>query len=347
MERDLVEERGWIEKQDYLQGLALAQLAPGPLAAQLAMYLGYAHSGILGATLTAFAFILPSFLMVVVIAAAYSRYGGLAWVQSVFYGIGAAVMAIIARSGFKLADRTIGRKPLLWILFGVMAAVTAYTGREMPALFILCGLAAMLSYAPRGWLRRFSAGAAVPIGLLAPYGAAPASLGTFTTLLSFFTKASLFVFGSGLAIVPFLYGGVVREYHWLNERQFLDAVAVAMITPGPVVITSGFIGYLVGGLAGACTAAFGVFFPVYLFVVLLTPWYRRHGKDPHLSAFVEGVTAAAVGALCGAVLILGRGAIRDVPTAAIALISLFCLLRLKLPEPAIVAAAGLAGLMLK
>jgi chromate transporter len=304
MERDLVEERGWIDKQDYVQGLALSQLAPGPLAAQLAMYLGFAHSGVLGATLVGLAFILPSFLMVVAIAAAYSRYGGLPWVQSVFYGIGAAVMAIIVRSAYKLADRTVGRRPLLWLLFGLMALVTAVTGREMPGLFVLCGIISLVAYSPRGWLKRFTAVAAPPIGLLAPYGGAPASLGTLATILGFFTK-------------------------------------------GPVVITSGFIGYLVAGLAGACAAAFGVFFPVYLFVVLLTPWYRKHGKEPHLAAFVDGVTAAAVGALCGAALILGRGAIRDVPTAAIALVSLFCLLRLKLPEPAIVGAAGLAGLLLK
>lgn len=346
MESDLVEARGWISKQDYMQGLALSQFAPGPLAAQLAMYLGYAHSGILGATAAGLAFIMPSFLMVIGLAAAYARFGGLSWVQGAFYGIGAAVMAIIARSGYKLAKRTVGKKRLLWALFGAMAVVTAITGKELVWLFVLCGLLSTLVYAPREWLGRFRAASAAPIGLLAPFGSEAASLGKLGTLLGFFTKASLFVFGSGLAIVPFLYGGVVEQYHWLTKRQFLDAVAVAMITPGPVVITAGFIGYLVAGLAGGCLAAFGVFFPVYLFVVLLAPWYRRHGQDPRLFAFVEGVTAAAVGALVGAVFILARGAVKDIPTAVIALAALFALVKLKTPEPLLVLAAGTIGVLL-
>jgi chromate transporter len=154
------------------------------------------------------------------------------------------------------------------------------------------------------------------------------------------------VFGSGLAIVPFLYGGVVHDYHWLTEGQFLDAVAVAMITPGPVVITVGFIGYLVGGLAGASLAALGVFLPVYLFVIIPFPWFKRHGANPQLKAFVDGVTAAAVGAITGAVYVLGTKAIHDVPTALIALAALIALVRFKTPEPLLVAAAGLAGLLI-
>ncbi len=347
MERDLVSDRGWISRPDFVQGLALAQLAPGPLAAQLAIYLGHVHDGVLGATLAGLAFILPSFAMVVALAAVYTRYGGLAWVHAAFYGIGAAVMAIIARSGYKLARKTIAAKRLLWAMFAAMAVVTAVTGKEMVWLFLFCGLVSLLVYAPRGWLERRRGPAAIlPVGLLAPYGAPPASKATLATLLGFFTKASLFVFGSGLAIVPFLYGGVVRDFHWLTERQFLDAVAVAMITPGPVVITSGFIGYLVAGLAGACLAAFGVLFPVYLIVVLLAPWYRRHSQDPRLIAFVEGVTAAAVGALTGAVVILARGAIRDVPTAVIAAVAFVALVRFKVPEPVIVGVAGVVGVVL-
>ena len=245
MERDLVEDRCWISTEDFKLSLALAQLAPGPLAAQTAIGIGYARGGVLGATLVGAGFILSSFLMVVAIGAAYVRYGGLRWMQALF-----------------------------------------------------------------------------------------------------FAKAGTFVFGSGLAIVPFLYGGVVQDYHWLTEGQFLDAVAVAMITPGPVVITVAFIGYLVAGLAGSCLAAWGVFLPVYLFVVIPFPWFKKHGGNPHLAAFVDGVTAAAVGAISGAVFVLGTKAIRDVPTAAIAAVSLLMLIRFKLLEPLLVGAAGIAGLML-
>ena len=176
--------------------------------------------------------------------------------------------------------------------------------------------------------------------------AGPASGETLARILWFFTKAGAFVFGSGLAIVPFLYGGVVQEYAWLNDRQFLDAVAVAMITPGPVVITVGFIGYLVGGFLGACLAAIGVFMPVYLFVILPAPWFKRHANHPQLSAFVKGVTAAATGAIAGAAFVLGKRAIIDIPTVLIAAAMLAVLIKTKIPEPILIVLTGVVGLVL-
>ncbi len=346
MERDLVEERGWIAQEDFKLSLALAQLAPGPLAAQTAIGLGYVRGGVWGATLIGLAFILPSFFMVVALGAAYARFGGLRWMQAAFYGIGAAVIAIIARSAYKLTRSTMGDRRLLWLIYAAMAVVTAVTRREIAALFLLSGVVSLFAYAPpRGLLSRFHA--SLPwIGLLAPQGAASASDDTLWRIFLFFAKAGAFVFGSGLAIVPFLYGGVVQDYHWLTESQFLDAVAVAMITPGPVVITVGFIGYLVAGFAGASLAALGVFLPVYLFVVIPFPWFKKHGADPRLKAFVDGVTAAAVGAISGAVFVLGTRAIRDLPTAIIAAVALFALILLKIPEPLLVGVAGFAGLLL-
>jgi chromate transporter len=343
MERDLVEARGWIAKEDYKRSLALAQLAPGPLAAQLAIGIGYAHSGNLGATLVGIAFVLPSFFMTLGLSIAYVKFGGLSWMQAVFYGIGACVMGIIAQSAYKLTRNTIGDRKLLWAVYAVMLVVTAVTRREIAWLFFLSGAVALFVYAPpkrlvlRSWF---------PLWLLAPIGGAAASPGTLGDIFIFFAKAGAFVFGSGLAIVPFLYGGVVSHYHWLNERQFLDAVAVAMITPGPVVITVVFIGYLVAGIAGACAAALGIFLPVYLFVVIPAPWFWKNGANPQVQAFVDGVTAAAVGALTGAVLVLARGAIRDVPTALIAAATLFAIVRYKTPEPLLVAAAGIIGLVI-
>jgi chromate transporter len=346
MERDLVEERGWISAEDFKLSLALAQLAPGPLAAQTAIGLGYVRAGVLGATLVGLAFILPSFLMVVAIGAAYVRFGGLRWMQALFYGVGAAVIGIIARSAYKLTRSTIGARRLLWIIYGTTAVATAITRREIASLFLLSGVVALFAYAPPRALMSRLNGAVPWIGLWAPQGMAPASNHTLWRIFLFFAKAGAFVFGSGLAIVPFLYGGVVRDYHWLTESQFLDAVAVAMITPGPVVITVGFIGYLVAGVAGATLAALGVFLPVYFFVVIPFGWFKKHGSNPHLKAFVDGVTAAAVGAITGAVIVLGAKAIRDVPTALIAAAALFALIRFKTPEPLIVGGAGLVGLIL-
>ncbi|HTC92673.1 MAG TPA: chromate transporter [Terriglobales bacterium] len=340
MQRDLVEERRWIDKQDYLEGLAFSQLAPGPLAAQLAIYLGYIRAGFVGATLVGVCFVLPSFLMVLGLSAAYVKYGGLPWMQALFYGIGAAVIGIIARSATKLARTTLGKDKLLWIISAVLAISTAVTQREIIWLFFAGGAIALLVKAFPKKIPDASAVSCKIFSLLAIFPFATKS----GEVLLFFAKAGLFVFGSGLAIVPFLHGGVVQDHHWLNERQFIDAVAVAMITPGPVVITAAFIGFLVGGVQGAVAAAIGVFLPVYLMVVIVAPYYRRHSRNPQIHAFVQGVTAAAVGAIAGAVFVLGRHALHDVPTATIAVLALLVLWRWKAPEPAIILAAGIAGL---
>lgn len=339
MQRDLVEERKWLTNDEYLEGLALAQLAPGPLAAQLAMYLGFVRAGWLGATLIGFAFIAPSFAMVVLLALAYVRYGGLAWMQAVFYGIGAAVIGIIARSAWKLMKATLKKDSLLWAIFFALAISTAVTEREVVWLFIAGGLIALMVKAFPRTLKT----ASVPALFIG--GGFGASMGTFGQVLLFFTKAGLFVFGSGLAIVPFLHGGVVVEHHWLTERQFLDAVAVAMITPGPVVITVAFIGYLVAGMSGAIAAALGVFLPVYAVVVLVAPYYKRFNKNPQLHAFVRGVTAAATGAIAGAVVVLARRAIHDWITLAIAVVITAILFKWKIPEPVLIAAAAIVGLL--
>jgi len=341
MQQDLVDGRGWITKQDYVEGLALAQLAPGPLAAQLAIYLGYVRAGILGATLVGVAFVLPSFLMVLALSAAYVRYGGLSWMQGMFYGIGAAVIAIIARSAFKLTKLTLGKDRLLWVIFLVLAVSTAWTSQEIIWLFLLGGVVAVVVKALPPKVRASS-----PANLLLAGLALPAS-GTVWAIFLYFAKAGMFVFGSGLAIVPFLYGGVVQGHHWLTDRQFVDAVAVAMITPGPVVITVAFIGYLVAGVTGATAAALGVFLPVYLVVIVLAPSYKRWAKNPQLNAFVRGVTAAATGAIAGAVVVLARRSIYDLPTVSIGVLSLAVLMKWKVPEPLIITVAAVAGLALR
>ena len=348
MQKDLVEVRRWISQQDYVEGLAFSQLSPGPLAAQLAMYLGWVRAGNLGATLVGIVFILPSFLMVLAIAALYVHFGSLRWIQGIFYGVGAAVIAIIARSAYKLIRATLRTDWLLWILFAAIAITTAWTESEIIWLFVLCGVVALAIKAPP-WHWTPSANAAI---LSIPswmangiHGAASAA--TLGTIFLFFLKAGAFVFGSGLAIVPFLYGGVVTQFHWLTERQFLDAVAVAMITPGPVVITAAFIGYLVGGPLGATLAALAVFAPPYVIVLLGAPYYRKFAQNQQVKAFVQGVTAAAVGAITGAAYILGKRAVVDLPTAFIAGATLVILLWTKrIPEPVLILAAGIAGLLL-
>jgi chromate transporter len=347
MQRDLVEDRRWVSKQDYLEGLAFSQLSPGPLAAQLAMYLGWVQAGAVGATLIGFLFILPSFLMVLALAAVYVHFGSLPWIQGIFYGIGAAVAAIIARNAVKLVRGTIGKDWLLWAIFAALAITTAWTESEIVWLFLVCGAIAMFVKAPPLWAGR--AGSIVLVGGPGPFLTGIhglASMATVGVLFLFFLKAGAFVFGSGLAIVPFLYGGVVGKFHWLTERQFVDAVAVAMITPGPVVITAAFIGYLVAGVLGACAAALAVFAPPYFLVLLAAPYYRRFAKNPQVKAFVQGVTAAAVGAIAGAAFILARRSLIDVPTVLIAILSLVILTATrKVPEPFVILATGAVGML--
>ena len=334
MQRDLVERRGWFTRGQYLKSLALAQLAPGPLAAQLAMCLGYVQARIRGATLVGLAFILPSYAMTVGLAMLYVRYGGLDWMRAAFYGVGAAVIGIIVRAAYKLARLSIGGSALLAAVALVMGVVTAWLESEIAPLFLLSGVLVLVVEAPPAWLRRLwrPAPATVPGVALLP-------------ILWFFAKAGAFVFGSGLAIVPFLHGGVVVDHHWLTEGQFLDAVAVAMLTPGPVLITVAFIGYLVAGQLGALAAAVGVFLPVYLFVVGLFPWFERFGDNPQVKAFVRGVTAAAAGAIAGACVVLARRAVVDLPTALIAAAALLLLVRTKVKEPLLILGGAAVGLL--
>lgn len=352
MHRDLVENRKWISEEEYKQGLALAQLAPGPLAAQLGIYLGFVHYRVLGATLAGLAFVLPSFIMVVLLGIAYKLYGGLPWMQAVFYGVGAAVIGIIAMSSYKLTTKAIGKlnveslkeKWLLWLFFIAAATITFVTQREEVLLFVGAGLLYMFIKAPPKWLTKKTANGFI----LLQIGFWDFEMGTLGKIAVFFTKAGAFVFGSGLAIVPFLHGGVVTENHWLTEQEFVDAVAVAMITPGPVVITVGFIGYLVAGFPGACVAALATFLPCYLFTILPAPYFKKIAGNKSIKAFVDGITAAVIGALAGAVIVIATRSILDITTALIAIASVFALIYVKkIQEPQIIFISALAGLLIK
>lgn len=343
MQRDLIP-RGWITEREYLEGLAFSQMMPGPLAAQLAMWIGFIRHGTLGASLIGIVFILPAFLIVLAVSYLYVAFQGLTIVQALFYGIGPVVIAIVAHSAVRLARSTVGTERRMWLIFGVVALITIISRAEIALLFVASGLIGILLYSPPGtWNKKKAAPGTLP------FMASVTTAGSMPLLLQlggFFVKAGAFTFGSGLAIVPFLHQGVVLDHHWLTERQFLDAVAVGIITPGPVVITAAFVGYLVAGFLGAITAATGVFLPVYLFVLFVGRYIVRYREHPALKGFVKGATAAASGAIAGATVILGQGSIIDMPTAAIGVVSLLLLWRWKLPEPALIAVSAIIGVFL-
>ncbi|GGB21153.1 chromate transporter [Puia dinghuensis] len=353
MHRDLVEQRHWISEDEYREGLALAQLAPGPLAAQLAIYLGFVHYRYKGAALAGLAFVLPSFIMVVLLGMGYKLFGGMPWIRWVFYGVGATVIGVIAVSAYKLTTKTVGRlqwgemrkRWLLWLVWlgGILA--TVITGAEPLWWLLGAGLLYMVVKAPPRWIRRKSRMAGI---WLIATGFFTFDGGTLQRMGWFFLKAGAFVFGSGLAIVPFLHGGVVSGYHWLTEAQFLDAVAVAMITPGPVVITVGFIGYLVAGFPGAVVAALATFLPCYLFTVIPAPHFKQWAGNTSVRAFVDGITAAVMGALAGAVVLMGLRTVVDWPTGLLALGSCLVLwYGKKVKEPHVILLGAIVGWLLK
>lgn len=353
MHRDLVEDKKWINDSDFKEGLALSQLAPGPLAAQLGIYIGFVHFGVLGASLSGLAFVLPSFIMVVLLGMAYQAYGGLPWMQAIFYGISAAVIGIIVLSSYKLTIKSISKFEiqalknnwLLWLFYSAATMLTVVTQKEELLLFIALGFIYMVVKAPPEWIKKPKTAS---FFFLTTAGFSTIELGKLGDIAWFFTKAGAFVFGSGLAIVPFLHAGVVNEYGWLTENQFVDAVAVAMITPGPVVITVGFIGYLVAGFSGACIAALATFLPCYLFTVIPAPYFKKISQNKSIKAFVDGITAGVIGALVGAVIVIAVRTIVDMPTALIAIGTVLILIYTKkIQEPHIIGIAAVLGVLIK
>lgn len=352
MEKHLVEDRKWITREEYLRGLALANLCPGPVATQLAIYIGYVRGKVLGATLVALAFLAPPLTIVAALAVGYVRYGRLPNLEAFLYGIGACVVAIVLCSALRLARLALGGRRLLWSLAAASAVLTWHAQAEVALVFILSGVAAWAVYAPPKSLARLvpkagkGAWALVPMVSLHTGLAGPASTHALAQMLLVFFKAGAFVFGTGLAILPFLYSDVVVRYGWLTERQFVDAVGVGLMTPGPVMVGVAFIGYLAAGPAGAGVAALATFLPVYLMTLAAAPWIERFEKNRPVRAFVEGVTAAAVGAIAASALVIARKAVPDLPAGLLALASLVLLVRFRVPEPALLLACGLAGILI-
>jgi chromate transporter len=342
MERELVTERGWLTKEQMREAIAVCQSLPGPLAIQVGIYISYLRGGFWGAWAGGSAFILPNFVIVAALGALYVYFGGLQPVTAIFYGVSPAVIALILHSCYRLAR--LGMEDWLqWALAAACFAVTLVLKAEVALLFIGAGVVGILYYG-RFWQRPPSA---TPLLAVAPLLPAPSAAGASTVgkLLLFFLKAGALTFGSGLVIVPFLQQGVVQQYGWLSERDFLVAVAVGMISPGPVVITATFVGYLVAGFWGSLAATIGIFLPSFLLVLVAAPILARHRASRNVQGFVKGAYAAAIGTILGACVLLGRIAIGDWLTCLIGLTALIALFRWKLSNPLLMAVTAAAGLI--
>jgi chromate transporter len=352
MRRDLAETRGWLTEGEYDQGLAIAAACPGPLAYQLGVYCGYIRFGVAGGLAVAIAFALPPFLLVVAVGWLYTRFATNWQLRALFYGVAPIVVALILKACWNLGKKTLQRDVPAWIIFLLSCAITVVVQKELTAIFLVAGLLGIFLFArsagsvgsPAG-----ARGAGAMIFLLTPAGfaAGSASVSAMTgKLFLFFFKTGLLVFGSGLVIVPFLKTYVVDQYHWLGNREFLDSVAIGMISPGPVVISATFVGFLLNGIAGAVAASVGIFAPAVLFTILATPLLLRYAGNARLQGFIRGITVAVVGVLVGTTYLVARTAVGDVLTVAIAVIALAVLfLWEKVPEPLLVGAGALIGLL--
>ncbi len=350
MRRDLAEKRGWLTEEEYERGLAIAAACPGPLAYQLAVYCGYIRFGVVGGLVVAVAFALPSFVLVIGAAWLYTRFSDNWQLRALFYGVAPVVVALILKACWNLGKKTLGRDLPAWTIFLVACAITVVVQKELMPIFLVAGFLGIFLFArsarPGAPATRNAPGA---LRLLVPpssLAAASASVSAMTgKLFLFFFRTGLLVFGSGLVIVPFLKTYVVDQYHWLGNREFLDSVAIGMISPGPVVISATFVGFLLNGVPGAVAATVGIFAPAVLFTVLATPLLLRYAGNARLQGFIRGITVAVVGVLVGTTYLVGKTAIGDALTTVIAVLALATLfLAPRLPEPLIVLTGALVGL---
>jgi len=349
MERELVDGKKWLTREQMREAIAICQSLPGPLAIQVGIYVSYLRGGFWGAWAGGWSFILPNFVIVAALGALYIYLGDLQPVTAIFYGVSPAVIALILHSCYRLAK--LGMEDhLQWVIAAVCFAVTVILRAEVALLFIGAGIVGILYYG--SLFKKTPAALSVTAPVLAQFapGASASILGSIPgsilgKLLLFFLKAGSLTFGSGLVIVPFLEQGLVQQFGWLDQRQFLIAVAIGMISPGPVVITATFVGYLVAGFWGSLVSTIGIFLPSFLFVLIAAPLLARHRANPNVQGFVKGAYAAAIGTILGACILLGRIAIGDWLTALIGLASLAVLFRWKVSNPLLIATTAIVGLI--
>ena len=345
MQKDLIDEKKLFSQEEFKKGLALCQIAPGPLATQLTIYFGWLVWGWVGAAATGFFFILPSFIMVLFLAAFYIRFGSIPLIQDIFHGLSPAVIALVMIGAWKLSKKNLGTNKIAWLIAILNAGITAFSEVENLWIILFSGLiyATYQKFTDRSKMQLLSAW---PLFFLSGIQG-PTTWQTQKDILFYFSKAGAVVFGSGLAIVPFLHGGAVVEFHWLTEKQFIDAIAIAMITPGPIVITAVFIGFLAGGLVGSIFAALGTFLPCYFFTVLPAPYFEQWVKRVWIRDMVTGITAAAIGAIIGACYTLTRKSILDIQGIVLFGLCFFIFIRFKkIPEPLVILSAGAIGALL-
>jgi chromate transporter len=341
MQREIVEERGWVDRQRFLDLVGAVNLIPGPNSTELAIGIGYELHGRRGLVAAGLAFITPAFLIVLTLSALYVRFGSLPDVGPVLLGVKAVVLAIIVQAVWRLLG-SFERRAFPYIAAGV-ALAGALLGVHELLLLVACGLAGALRarMRSRGGLRRALLFSGFALTTLFP------AVPTIGSLFGYFLYAGSVLYGSGYVLVALLRRDLVLALGWLSEQQLLDAVAIGQVTPGPVFTTATFVGYLLGGTPGALVATIGIFLPSFLFVLLLHRLIMRLRAHPVAVGFLDGVSAAAVGAIAAALVALGRGTLVSPELWIVALVAAVILLTTRLNPTWLIAAGAIVGWLLR
>ncbi|ELR97927.1 chromate efflux transporter [Gloeocapsa sp. PCC 73106] len=348
---EAVGRRGWFTEEEFLEGVAICEMLPGPASTQMGIYTGYIRGGQLGALVAGICFVLPAFLIVVTLSWAYFRFQGVPQINDIFLGVSPVVIAIIWAFCWKLFKKALSGWQSVAIAIAVFIATSVFQINIL-LQFILAGIVGLIIYAPKrttlnSWLW--------PLFMLnLPVSSfwGKERIGEFfLPLMTFFLKVGSFIFGGGLVIIPLLEFEVVHQMQWLTSNQFINGVAIGEITPGPVVITAAFIGYRVAGVLGALVATIGIFTPSFIFIMLAAPFLARIRRNPRIQSFLKGVTPAVLGAVAGATIPLARAAFiqdteaKSVIAVIIGLISLIMLIRWRRPTWQLVPGGAIVGLI--
>lgn len=338
MEDEVVRQRRWLSRAEFLDLLGAANLIPGPNSTELAIHIGHLRAGRRGLLVAGSCFILPAFAIVLALAWAYVRFGQLPAVDGLLYGVKPVVVAVIAQALWRLGRTAITSRASALLALAALALALA----GVPEVVVLFGMGAAAALV-RQWREEGGAGAA---GLLAAGGfslaAVPYSL---PALFVYFLFVGSVLFGSGYLLVALLQGTLVQQWGWLTEDQLLTAVAIGQVTPGPVFTTATFVGYLLGGVPGGVVATVGIFLPAFFFVWASAPWIPRLRASPRAAAFLDGVNVAAVALILMVTIQLAGAALVDPLTWALMLGAAVLLFRWNVNSAWVVLGGAVVGVL--
>lgn len=337
MDSELIERRKWATKDEFLDGLTVCNILPGPASTQLGIYMGYIKGGILGGTLAGIAFILPAFIIITILSYVYFEFGEIPSMTGILYGINAVVIALISSSLLNMYKKSVVSKSQFTIFILTTIAITFFKVNMIVAM-LLAGVVGVFIYSNPFKAKNHRKVLSVGFPLI------------FTSMLSklfiFFIKVGSFIYGGGLVIIPFIENEVVNKLGWLTQSEFLAGIALGQVTPGPVIITAAFIGYKVLGVIGALISTVAIFIPSFIFILIAAPYLKKLKDIPWIKGALKAINAAVIGSILSLIISLVPAAIIDGPTFLIAAVGFISIIRYKVNVFWCVAISGILGLVL-